>query len=66
MTDIEYLESKIREDQKDVARLRRLARNKNMADELYEVYNSYCDAGFTPEQAWELFKVLWERALKGE
>ena len=49
MTDIEYLESKIREDQKDVARLRRLARNKNMADELYEVYNSYCDAGFTPE-----------------
>lgn len=66
MTEIEYLESKIREDQKDVARLRRLARNKNMADELYEVYNSYCDAGFTPEQAWELFKVLWERALKGE
>ena len=66
MTEIEYLESKIREDQKDVARLRRLERNKNMADELFEVYNSYCDAGFTPEQAWELFRTMFTKTIKGE
>ena len=66
MTEIEYLESKIREDQKYVARLLRLERNKNMADELYGVYKSYCDVGFTPEQAWELFKTMFTKTIKGE
>ena len=66
MTEVEYLESKMREERAELTRLRRNENNRKAALESRDLYEAYVDAGFTEEQAWELFKVLWERALKGE
>ena len=66
MTEVEYLESHMREERAELTRLRRNENNRKAALESRDLYEAYVDAGFTEEQAWELFKVLWERALKGE
>lgn len=66
MTEVEYLESKMREERAELTRLRRNENNRKAALESRDLYEAYVDAGFTEEQAWELFKVLWELALKGE
>lgn len=66
MTEVEYLESKMREERAELTRLRRNENNRKAALESRDLYEAYVDAGFTEEQAWELFKVLWERALNGE
>lgn len=66
MTEVEQLESKMREERAELTRLRRNENNRKAAIESRDLYEAYVDAGFTEEQAWELFKVLWERALKGE
>lgn len=66
MTEVEQLESKMREERAELTRLRRNENNRKAAIESRDLYEAYVDAGFTEEQAWELFKVLFERALKGE
>ena len=66
MTEVEQLESKMREERAELTRLRRNENNRKAAIESRDLYEAYVDAGFTEEQAWELFKVLSERALKGE
>ena len=66
MTEVEQLESKMREERAELTRLRRNENNRKAAIESRDLYEAYVDAGFTEEQAWELFKVLCERALKGE
>lgn len=66
MTEVEQLESKMREERAELTRLRRNENNRKAAIESRDLYEAYVDAGFTEEQAWELFKVLLERALKGE
>ena len=55
MTDLEYLESKIRENQKEAASLRKKESLDNAARELKRLYDSFVSAGFTEEQSWELF-----------
>lgn len=66
MTEVEYLESRMREEREELTRLRRNENNRKSALELRDRYESFVDAGFTEEQAWELFKSLLEHALKGE
>ncbi len=58
MTEIEYLESKIREEQDEVARLRREEHNGEYAERLYAIYKSFVDAGFNEDEAFTLFLTL--------
>lgn len=66
MTDVEYLESKMRSEREELTKLRRHENNLKAAQEAKDLYDSYREVGFTEEQAWELFKTLLEHALKGE
>lgn len=49
----------------EIARMTDAAERENLREEcrdrayeLYELYNSFLDAGFTAEQAWELVKIM--------
>ncbi len=66
MTDVEYLESKMRSEREELAKMRRRENNLKAAQEQRDLYESFVDVGFSEEQAWELFKTLLEHALKGE
>lgn len=66
MTDIEYCESRIREYRAECEDLRKKEKYRKAAQDSRDIYESYVNVGFTEEQAWELFKILFERSLKGE
>ena len=52
MTEVEYLESRMREDRAECARLRKKEQNDKVAAELRALFDSLVDQGFTEEQAW--------------
>ena len=62
MTEVEYLESRIREDRLECNRLREKERNEHLAQNLRNIYESLVDYGFTEEQAFELFMVMVKKA----
>ena len=64
MTEIEHLESKIRSEREEVSALRRKAKNDELAKETREIYESLVDAGFTEEQAFDLFMVMIKKAFE--
>ena len=66
MTEIEYLESKIRENRKEFERLRQKEANDECAAKLYAIYDSLKGKGFSDDEAWELFmemiRVAWRNS----
>lgn len=62
MTEVEYLESRIREERAECARLRKKEQNEKVADELRAIFESLVDQGFTEEQAFEIFKMMVKKA----
>lgn len=66
MTEIEYLESKIRENRKECERLRQKEANDECAAKLYAIYDSLKEKGFSDDEAWELFmemiRVAWRNS----
>lgn len=42
----------------ELEKANRVETKDNAATELYEMYESYTNAGFTAEQAWELTKII--------
>ena len=62
MTDIEYNESKIRELRMENDRLRKKAENDATAAQIHDAYESLLNAGFSKEEAWELFLVACKAA----
>ena len=62
MTEVEYLESRMREDRAECARLREKERNDKVAAELRAIFESLVDQGFTEEQAFEIFMVMVKKA----
>ena len=62
MTEVEYLESRIREERAECARLRKKEQNEKVAAELRAIFESLVDQGFTEEQAFEIFMVMVKKA----
>ena len=63
MTDIiEYNESRIRELRIENERLRKKAENDRTAAQIHDAYESLLNAGFSKEEAWELFIVACKAA----
>lgn len=62
MTETEYLESKIREDREELARLREKERNEKCSAQLRAIYESLVDNGFTEEQAFAIFMAMVKKA----
>lgn len=63
------LEQEIRRKNEEIKTLKweletanRVERNEESASDLYGIYLSYVNAGFTEEQAWELTKILINNA----
>lgn len=57
----EYYESQIRVLKEDLEREKREEANDKMANEILEIYDSFIRAGFTKEQAWEIFMTLLKK-----
>ena len=64
MTDVEYLESRMREDREECARLRMKEHNDKISAELHAIYQSLVDKGFSEEQAFILFMEMVRRAFE--
>ena len=62
MTEIEYNESRIRELRMENDRLRKKAENDSTAAQIHDAYESLLNAGFSKEEAWELFIVACKAA----
>ena len=62
MTEVEYLESRMREDRAECARLRKKEQNDKVAAELRAIFESLVDQGFTEEQAFEILKMMVNKA----
>ena len=62
MTDLEYHESRMREERAECERLRKEQGRVKIAEELRAVFQSFVNAGFSEEQAWELFKGMVKAA----
>ena len=62
MTEVEYLESKIRTEREECVRLREKEQNDKLANSLHSIFQSLIDNGFSEEQAWELFKEMCKTA----
>ena len=62
MTEVEYLESRMREDRAECARLREKEQNDKLAKGLHSIFQSLIDSGFSEEQAWELFEGMCKAA----
>lgn len=58
MTDVEYLESRIREQQSECAKLRKKEAHKKSAEEIHDIYTSFCEAGFSDEDAFSLLLAI--------
>ena len=70
MTDKEFIMRQIRDKQDQIAQKKKeleLAENKEMfsnhAKRIHLLYQSYIDAGFSEEQAWQMFNTLFQRAV---
>ena len=63
MTELEHLESKIREERKECERIRMEERNKELANALHGIYDSLLKSGFSEGQAFgllmETVKAAW-------
>ena len=42
----------------ELEKANRVETKNDAAQELYEMYEAYTEAGFTEEQAWELMKII--------
>lgn len=62
MTEVEFLESRIREDRAECTRLREKERNEHLAQNLRNIYESLVDQGFSEEQAFKLFMAMVNKA----
>ena len=62
MTEVEYNESRIRELRGENEKLRQKEQNDKLASGLRAIFESLVIAGFSEEQAWELFKGMCKRA----
>lgn len=62
MTEVEYLESRMREDRAECARLRKKEQNDKVAAELRALFDSLVDQGFTEEQAFGIFMLMVKKA----
>lgn len=63
MTDIEYLEARIDEQTKQLEEMRTRLATDMETKEAFDVYSSFVRAGFTPDQAWELFLTVFKAAI---
>ncbi|MBO5740731.1 MAG: hypothetical protein J6R54_01945 [Bacteroidaceae bacterium] len=63
MTELEHLESKIREERKECERIRRDAKNEELAKTLRGIYDKLIESGFSEGQAFgilmETIKAAW-------
>ena len=63
MTELEHLESKIREDQRQCKRIRKEEKNQQFAEGLRSLYDSLLASGFSEGQAFGLLieaaKACW-------
>ena len=62
MTEVEYNESRIRELRWENEKLRQKEQNDKLASALRATFESLVNAGFSEEQAWELFKWMCKKA----
>ena len=62
MTEIEYNESRIRELRIENERLRKKAENEKTAALLKDCYDALINAGFSKEEAWEIFMTACRNA----
>lgn len=62
MTDIEYLESRIRENREEINDLRKKEKNKKAAEELHGFYVSLVDSGFSEDQAFAVFMEMMKHS----
>lgn len=62
MTDLEYHEIRMREERAACEKLRKKEQRDKISSELRSVFQSLVDAGFSEEQAWELFKGMCKAA----
>lgn len=58
----EYYEGQIRLLKKEMELEQREENQRKTAEEVRGVYQSYLDAGFTEEQAWEIFMTILKKA----
>ena len=58
----EYYEGQIRQLKEDLEREKRMESNLKAAEEVRELYQSFIEAGFDEEQAWELFMTILKKA----
>lgn len=64
MTNLEYVESKLKADQDEYEREKRRDENRQMAEEMHDIYQSFVDAGFSDEQAWAIFQGMAAVAIQ--
>lgn len=62
MTDIEYLAARIKEQTEQLEALEAKAATDYETKEAFDIYMSFVNAGFTKEQAWELFITIFRAA----
>ena len=62
MSELEYLEGKVKEEIEEILKLKKRESNRRMAEEQFDIYSAYVDAGFSEEQAWELFTLVVKAA----
>ncbi len=58
---IEELDNDILQLRKEKEKVRERERNKELATSLHDVFQSYIDAGFTEEHAWEVITITLKK-----
>ena len=52
---VEFYKSEIERLEKELEKSKEHEKNTKMAMDIYDLYRSYVEVGFTEEQAWEIF-----------
>jgi hypothetical protein len=63
MTNLDFVEAKLKADQAEYDREKRLEENRLMAEEAHDVYQALVNAGFSDDQAWKIFEGMMATAL---
>lgn len=64
MTNLDFVEAKLKADQAEYDREKRLEENRLMAEEMHDIYQSFVNAGFSDEQAWAIFQGMAAVAIQ--
>lgn len=64
MTNLDFVEAKLKADQAEYDREKRRDENRQMAEEMHDIYQSFVDAGFSDEQAWAIFQAMAAVAIQ--